>query len=177
MIYFITDGKNIKIGKSNNPRKRLLDLQTANANALKLKYIFDIPDRFEKHLHEKLKKFKTDSRNEWFNFEDGYLEIRLLRIDPVFLDLPRASQEAERINNSIYKDSGNTKIKKTGVKLGKGKINLLLSDIRKDLSKKNKRISYRPYIIKYNFTSNEISFYVKSANLSKAVYLHNSKLG
>ena len=41
MVYFISDGTYTKIGKSNNPVKRIKSLQTSNANELKFIYIFD----------------------------------------------------------------------------------------------------------------------------------------
>ena len=177
MIYFITDGRNIKIGKSNNVRKRLLDLQVANANTLKVLYIFDIPDEFEKILHRRFKRFKTDSKNEWFLLDENR-EIILSRIGhEEFKDLKKAKLRARLINNSIFKEeNSNERIKRTGIRLKERKIGRLILDIKKDLSKKNKRIIYKPYSIKYGFTNNEISYYVKSAGLSRAVYLHNSKL-
>lgn len=58
----------------------------------------------------------------------------------------------------------------------KSKIKLLLQDIKEDLNKSKKRISYQPYINKYGFTKNEIAFYIKGAKLSKKVYNHNQRI-
>lgn len=65
-IYFIKNKNNdIKIGRSENIEKRLKELQTGNSNNLKLLYfIKDVPESFEKHLHDICVRFKI--QGEWF---------------------------------------------------------------------------------------------------------------
>ena len=53
-VYFITDGRYVKIGVSNNPEQRLHTLQTANASKLSLLKVVpsDNPYSLEAALHE-----------------------------------------------------------------------------------------------------------------------------
>ena len=71
MIYFITDGKSIKIGKSKDPLKRLRRLQTGNASPLSITAIFNLPDKWERRIH-KLCKFDRDG-GEWFTLSEEKL--------------------------------------------------------------------------------------------------------
>ena len=71
LVYFISDGTAIKIGISNNPNKRLLELQTGNPNELKLigtSHILVENDLHELFIHRKL-------RNEWFELCDEIMEF------------------------------------------------------------------------------------------------------
>lgn len=70
-VYFITDGENFKVGKAEAPNERIAQLQTGNANELKL--IALIPTRspevalkIEQDLHSMYGRFRV--RGEWFNF-------------------------------------------------------------------------------------------------------------
>lgn len=56
----------IKIGRSINPVKRLKQLQTGNPNKLKLIASFKNQGWKEKHLHEKLSRFRLEG--EWFDY-------------------------------------------------------------------------------------------------------------
>lgn len=59
----------------------------------------------------------------------------------------------------------------------KSNIQELLNDIKNHLENKKKvRISYQVYMDRYNFTKEEISYYVKSARLSKLIFYHNSNI-
>jgi len=69
MIYLITDGLNYKIGYSQNPLKRLQQLQTAQSKKLKLIAIFEGDKRKEKQIHYILRQFHR--QGEWFNFRDN----------------------------------------------------------------------------------------------------------
>ncbi len=65
-IYFLTDGYNVKIGKSKNPKKRKSQLQTANTNKLKILYILEnVEDYMEKEIHHTCKYYKI--QGEWFD--------------------------------------------------------------------------------------------------------------
>ncbi len=183
MIYIITDNKYIKVGKSNNPRKRLLNLQVANPNNLKFLFIFDINDKYEKFIHSLLKRNKTKANNEWFNI--GYDELyNILKKRNNIFDVEKAIHKANLLNSTLYKNINNFNklnkknniIEKSGNKL-KEKIKYILNDIRYILeNNKETIISYNQYIKDTGLTKEEISFYVKSAKLSKKVFDHNKKL-
>lgn len=55
-----------KIGRSKDPNKRLLQLQTSNASILEILYTF--PSKYVTLLESKLHRIykNTDSNNEWF---------------------------------------------------------------------------------------------------------------
>lgn len=202
MIYLISDGLCVKIGKSKYPLQRLKNLQTSNHRLLRLEYVYKINDSFEKKLHELFKDYKTESNNEWFDFSkiDLNYELRNCGIKEV-QDITKAKFEAEKLNNikaskeivyegqlenrerNISKKKKNNKNKKNTYKKlvpneTQVRIKFLLKDINEHLEyKKNQRISYYKYTLKYNFTKEEISYFIKSAKLSTKVSLHNGKLG
>ena len=68
-LYIITDGENAKVGKSDNPEKRLKELQTGNANHLSLVLTFPVPSdkvfSIEKQCHDEL-RLHFEKRGEWF---------------------------------------------------------------------------------------------------------------
>jgi len=74
--YFIQSGDFVKIGVSKDPKHRLVQLQTANPNKLRLIHTTSIP---EAELHIMFNKYRE--KGEWFLFsqdikdfieEDGY---------------------------------------------------------------------------------------------------------
>lgn len=72
MIYLIFDGLNYKIGYSQNPIKRLQQLQTAQSKKLKLIAIFEGDQRKERQLHYILRQFHLSG--EWFNFRTNNIK-------------------------------------------------------------------------------------------------------
>jgi hypothetical protein len=65
MVYFITDGEFIKIGKSENPIKRMKKMQTGNARELKmLGYYEDYDEELEGYIHKSFSEYRV--RGEWF---------------------------------------------------------------------------------------------------------------
>lgn len=70
MVYFILNKENnhVKIGFSNNPDKRLGQLQTSCSHDLKLILSFYGDKDVEKYLHNKFKQFHI--KNEWFEFNE-----------------------------------------------------------------------------------------------------------
>lgn len=67
-IYFITNGKNIKIGRSKNIEERIVSLQTGNDVELKLLYtIPNMPEYFEKHIHIICDRYNI--KGEWFSLD------------------------------------------------------------------------------------------------------------
>jgi hypothetical protein len=85
MIYLISDGKNLKIGHSKNPFRRLKQLQTGHSSKLKLIKVYDLPDWVEKRLHYLLRSTKARDKGEWFTCNDlpETLEFIELIIDAV----------------------------------------------------------------------------------------------
>ena len=68
-LYFIQSDLTgmIKIGRSKNPKKRLLQLQTGNPNKLRLVAFFKGMGWQEKILHERLSFYRLEG--EWFSYD------------------------------------------------------------------------------------------------------------
>ena len=81
MIYIISNGNEIKIGKSKHPKKRLKQLQTGCAKNLQLLKIYDVPDYYEKRIHHILRNFRFRFKSEWFYCHD--LNFLLITIDNI----------------------------------------------------------------------------------------------
>ena len=67
-IYFLLDPGTdaVKIGRSNNPKSRLKQLQTGNAYNLKLLYVLEeVCPAMEKHLHGICSRYHL--QGEWFS--------------------------------------------------------------------------------------------------------------
>ena len=189
MVYFISDGTYTKIGKSKNPLSRIKGLQTSNAKGLTFKYVFDCGDQYEKKLHSLLKNFKTESSNEWFDLRGVKLWETFKELTHnSFKDVARAEHKAMLLNNEFYRSDIYdhekrsqivNKIYKTNKKNGYVKENRkkIIDDVIHILEyEKNKVISYNQYVIKYGFTKNEISFFMRSCKLNKAIADHNKRI-
>lgn len=79
-IYLISsDNGYVKIGIAKYPEKRLKQLQTGNANKLKIEYIAEIEHNktllIEKMIHKNLRTYKK--HGEWF---DVSIDIAILEI-------------------------------------------------------------------------------------------------
>jgi len=74
-IYVITDGKHIKIGISDDPDRRIKQLQTGNPLPLKKLYSFSGWLDEEKQLHDRLSKHKTGGGKEWFHWNPDVKRI------------------------------------------------------------------------------------------------------
>jgi len=174
MIYLITDGTYTKIGKSKNPYSRINELQTSNANKLTFQYIFNVKDKVEKHLHNIFKEYKTESNNEWFDLRDVDIFKKIKQLsNAILLDECKARFEADKLNNLKCRNKNIVVVK---IIEKNSNTKQLLIDVEHHLeNKKNTRISYEPYIKKYGLTKEQISFYIKSARLSKKVFEHNNK--
>jgi hypothetical protein len=74
LIYLFTDDNLFKIGISENPNKRVKQLQTGNGSKLRIVKTFDNPSPIyserlmERRLHFLLKQFRK--KGEWFEFRD-----------------------------------------------------------------------------------------------------------
>lgn len=72
MVYFITDGEFIKIGKANDPNQRLSELQTGNPKSLWIIKQIKGDEKQERMLHQ---VFKTwHHRGEWFRANPAMLK-------------------------------------------------------------------------------------------------------
>lgn len=69
-VYLIknTEDSYYKIGVSNNPNKRIKELNTGNSSILELVTVYetDIPYKIEKILHKRYSYLRK--HNEWFDF-------------------------------------------------------------------------------------------------------------
>lgn len=68
-LYFITDGKYVKIGRANNTYKRLEQLQTGNPNFLWVYAEFKGKGEREAWVHRTLKEHRVN--NEWYLLNDA----------------------------------------------------------------------------------------------------------
>lgn len=72
-VYFITDGRNVKVGKSKNLMHRLRNLQTASGDQLEVIGLAVGGRRLERRLHWRLKAFRL--QGEWFTYNKFVHEI------------------------------------------------------------------------------------------------------
>ena len=77
MIYFIQagDAGPVKIGKGNDPERRLMALQTGSYERLHLRATLDVGDEVERHFHQILEPCKT--RGEWFRGDEMIVNIAM----------------------------------------------------------------------------------------------------
>lgn len=68
MIYFIKCNNYVKIGRSIDPKRRLVDLQTGNPFKLTLIRTLNEKDFEESALHKKFNRFRV--RGEWFRYSE-----------------------------------------------------------------------------------------------------------
>lgn len=76
-VYFITNGTHHKIGISNDPEKRLRQLQTGSSETLSLDGMIEADDDFESLLHEELSDWHV--RGEWFLLDED-ARMRIFRL-------------------------------------------------------------------------------------------------
>jgi len=86
-IYFIgsLESGTVKIGKSNNPEKRLVELQTANPHKLVLYGVIDdVTSELESRLHRILDPFRLEG--EWFKLTDEVIRFMISKTDKLSYD-------------------------------------------------------------------------------------------
>lgn len=126
-VYIISDGTDIKIGKSNKPQQRLKELQTGNKKQLSIIRLIETKDEeealtLESGLHSIYSYYKIN--NEWFSgkilnniqqYSDIYLKNRCHKWteEEVFLFLKQFISEGLKTCDIIWFLSGlpNKKIK------------------------------------------------------------------
>lgn len=105
-VYFMQSGKNgpIKIGKSNNPEKRMISVQTGNPYKLRLVAVIYCDDdaaayRMESRFHRILKKHRM--HGEWFypNFSfKNIMKAKLIAKDEKEMQLIKKGEKFVAIN-------------------------------------------------------------------------------
>lgn len=67
-VYIVSNGQNIKIGKTKDIKTRLKTLQTGNSEKLHVLYLLEnVPAIMEKALHDICKQYRLEG--EWFRTE------------------------------------------------------------------------------------------------------------
>ena len=86
-IYFIgsLESRTVKIGKSNNPEKRLAELQIGNPHKLVLYGVIDdVSSELERRLHRILDPFRLEG--EWFKLTDEVIRFMISKTDKISYD-------------------------------------------------------------------------------------------
>ena len=104
-IYFVSDGKYVKIGVTNNVEKRLQSLQSGNPKKLNLLFVIKGNKDLESYLHSKFKKYKK--LNEWFdilsilNKEDiiNYKTLHVNKYNSNFVKVFNTSKNRKKISS------------------------------------------------------------------------------
>jgi hypothetical protein len=114
LIYFIHDEQAgaIKIGKADNPRKRLVELQVGCASRLVLLAMIPGGDADEGRLHRQFRHLKV--RGEWFRADDDLMEfagtIEAKKMGP-FLELVKVEPGLGR----LFEEAGSYRETKSNV--------------------------------------------------------------
>jgi len=145
-VYLISCGDNnvrpTKVGVSDDPYKRIKELQTGNPRQLKIEFIIECSDRehafhLEKTIHEVL--FKRHLRGEWFSMS-GHKALKVLtRLsnDPSY----RNVKNIEKTERAKRKDERIKKNKASLVKSYQKKFNLVSKENTNLIKKLRKRKS------------------------------------
>lgn len=86
-VYALSDGKNIKIGISKNPKRRIKQLNTGNSAVLYLLGYFEGDRALEHYIHTHFKRIRLNG--EWLEPNDDlldYLNLKLEDLHICFLD-------------------------------------------------------------------------------------------
>ena len=106
MIYFVKSGDFIKIGKADDPNKRLAQFQTGNPEPLEMLAIIDGSHAKERAIHAHFSSYRVGG--EWFRDCD---EIRAFAKNPVF-DFYTQPQVARRRQTDSDGDSWRFELKR-----------------------------------------------------------------
>lgn len=101
VIYLISDGYYIKIGKTThrNVKKRLGKIQTGNARKLELLKIYEDNNDSEKELHELFNNYRMCG--EWFNIDLSFFENKISSNDKI--DITEISYNKNVLKNQKAK--------------------------------------------------------------------------
>jgi hypothetical protein len=100
-VYFISNGEQVKIGKANNVKKRLSELQTGNTTKLTLLQTIKCADskeafELEKKLHDDYNHLRVSG--EWFKFDKSMLDLDESIITPMVIKI---MEEAKNDDNKL----------------------------------------------------------------------------
>lgn len=103
-VYIIKSGDLYKIGKAENPKKRLKSLQTGNPIELELQYTKKSQKSLELetklHNHKLIKEFRI--RGEWFKLPDNILKYIVIEFgfDCHIVEQPKNVNKINKLNLS-----------------------------------------------------------------------------
>jgi len=103
-IYFIGNVElgAVKIGKSNDPHKRLSELQTVNSRNLVLYGVIDnVTADLENKLHKILKDIRL--KGEWFQLTDKLIRFMVSKTDEVSYDYKINPSKPDILDEAIEK--------------------------------------------------------------------------
>jgi len=92
-VYIVQAGECVKIGVSNNVKKRMRQIQTSNPEKLYLILLLNMPSRpraekLEEYLHDKFSNYRCTGGREWFKVPFRTLKTNISNIDlDMFYDM------------------------------------------------------------------------------------------
>lgn len=81
-VYFLTDGKFVKIGLSKNPLKRIKQLNTGNSTKLYMLGWIEGDRQLEQALHRKFKRVN----GEWMEATEDLIAYMNSKLDATYVD-------------------------------------------------------------------------------------------
>jgi DNA-binding XRE family transcriptional regulator len=120
MIYFVRSIDAIKIGYSEDPKKRIAELQVGASEQLECLLVIDGNKDDERNLHERFGELSTKSTGEWFHIKQPIFDFihdnakndRRYEFDLLALDFA-GNEQLKRLRKQH-----NLTLKKMGILLG-----------------------------------------------------------
>jgi hypothetical protein len=162
MIYFISNGTYTKIGKADDPYKRIKELQTGCPETLEIKLIIEGDEEKERVLHKALNKYRI--RGEWFHLNFEYNENLIKEIIYFHKKLNKTKPKRVLANTRIKSFIDNFKNEKIfltmnvvsdGCSVSRSTVEKYFKDFKEDIDKHN--IS--------NFNTDNYNAFIKSYNI------------
>lgn len=97
MVYLIKSGNYLKIGYSNDVKKRLQNYTTHNPDIVLLDTI-EGDESIEKMLHNLCKEFRLNNKQEWFHLNPFIIDVWNSLKDSEFVEIPKSEIDIEYIN-------------------------------------------------------------------------------
>lgn len=97
MVYLIKSGNYLKIGYSQDIKKRLQNYSTHNPDIVLLDTI-DGDESMEKMLHNLCKEFRLNNKQEWFHLNPFIIDVWNSLKDSEFIEIPKSEIDIEHIN-------------------------------------------------------------------------------